>query len=238
MAIATVLFPTLARFANSGEFDNLRATLANGMRQILFVLVPATAAILALSDPIIRLVYQRGEFSRAGHRRWSRRRSSGSPSRCRPTASTCCRPAPSSASSGPGWRPALAVIDLVVSARRGGRSSTSPSGRRHRRRRPGSGPSPRSSPRPYVLRRELGGLELGRLLADRDPDLARLRGPRRGRLRGLGRARRARSAAASPPRSSRSAPVSPLGGVVYLAAARLLRIAELEQILRLVRRRR
>src|SRR5204863_3293548 len=33
VAIATVLFPTLARFANAGEIDNLRATMANGMRQ-------------------------------------------------------------------------------------------------------------------------------------------------------------------------------------------------------------
>ena len=65
VAIATVLFPTLARFANAGEIDNLRATMANGMRQILFVLVPAAAAILALSDPMIRLVYQRGEFDPA-----------------------------------------------------------------------------------------------------------------------------------------------------------------------------
>ncbi len=65
VAIATVLFPTLARFANAGEIDNLRATMANGMRQILFVLVPAAAAILALSDPMIRLVYQRGAFNAA-----------------------------------------------------------------------------------------------------------------------------------------------------------------------------
>jgi putative peptidoglycan lipid II flippase len=65
VAIATVLFPTLARFANAGEIDNLRATMANGMRQILFVLVPAAAAILALSDPMIRLIYQRGEFGPA-----------------------------------------------------------------------------------------------------------------------------------------------------------------------------
>jgi putative peptidoglycan lipid II flippase len=35
------------------------------MRQILFVLVPAAAAILALSDPMIRLIYQRGEFGPA-----------------------------------------------------------------------------------------------------------------------------------------------------------------------------
>ena len=63
MAIATVLFPTLARFASRGEHDNLRATMANGMRQILFVLIPAGAAVLVLSEPMIRLVYQRGEFT-------------------------------------------------------------------------------------------------------------------------------------------------------------------------------
>lgn len=63
VAIATVLFPTLARFAARGEHGNLRATMANGMRQILFVLVPAAAAILVLSEPMIRLVYQRGEFT-------------------------------------------------------------------------------------------------------------------------------------------------------------------------------
>jgi putative peptidoglycan lipid II flippase len=63
VAIATVLFPTLARFASRGEHESLRATMANGMRQILFVLVPAAAAVLVLSEPMIRLVYQRGEFS-------------------------------------------------------------------------------------------------------------------------------------------------------------------------------
>jgi putative peptidoglycan lipid II flippase len=37
--------------------------MANGMRQILFVLLPAAAAVLVLSEPMIRLVYQRGEFT-------------------------------------------------------------------------------------------------------------------------------------------------------------------------------
>jgi putative peptidoglycan lipid II flippase len=65
VAIATVLFPTLARYANRGAFDDLRATMANGMRQILFVLIPAAAAVLVLSEPMIRLVYQRGAFDAA-----------------------------------------------------------------------------------------------------------------------------------------------------------------------------
>ncbi len=62
VAIATVLFPTLARFASRGDYENLRETLAKGMRQIVFILLPATAAILVLAEPMIRIVYQRGEF--------------------------------------------------------------------------------------------------------------------------------------------------------------------------------
>ena len=63
VAVSTVLFPTLARFAARGALDDLRATMANGMRQIILLLTPAAAAILVLSEPMIRLVYQRGEFT-------------------------------------------------------------------------------------------------------------------------------------------------------------------------------
>jgi putative peptidoglycan lipid II flippase len=65
VAVATVAFPTLARFAARQEWDNLRATMSNGMRQILLLLTPAAAAILVLSVPMTRLVYQRGEFDAA-----------------------------------------------------------------------------------------------------------------------------------------------------------------------------
>jgi putative peptidoglycan lipid II flippase len=65
VAVATVVFPTLTRFAAREEYDNLRATMANGMRQILLLLVPAAAAVLVLSVPMTRLVYQRGEFDAA-----------------------------------------------------------------------------------------------------------------------------------------------------------------------------
>ena len=65
VAIATVLFPTLARFAAREEYADLRSTMANGMRQILLLLIPAAAAILVLSEPMTRLVYERGEFDAA-----------------------------------------------------------------------------------------------------------------------------------------------------------------------------
>ncbi|MGZ5332817.1 MAG: murein biosynthesis integral membrane protein MurJ [Solirubrobacterales bacterium] len=65
VAVSTVVFPTLARFAARGAIDDLRRTMANGMRQIILLLVPAAAAILVLSVPMIRLVYQHGEFDAA-----------------------------------------------------------------------------------------------------------------------------------------------------------------------------
>jgi putative peptidoglycan lipid II flippase len=65
VAVATVVFPTLARFAAREEYADLRATMANGMRQILLLLIPAAAAVLVLSEPMTRLVYQRGEFDAA-----------------------------------------------------------------------------------------------------------------------------------------------------------------------------
>jgi putative peptidoglycan lipid II flippase len=65
VAVTTVLFPTLSRYAARGELDSLRSTMANGMRQIQLWLIPAAAAIVVLSEPMIRLVYQRGEFDAA-----------------------------------------------------------------------------------------------------------------------------------------------------------------------------
>jgi putative peptidoglycan lipid II flippase len=57
-----VIFPTLSRFAARQAYDDLRSTMANGMRQIVLLLLPATAAILVLAEPMVELIYQRGEF--------------------------------------------------------------------------------------------------------------------------------------------------------------------------------
>jgi putative peptidoglycan lipid II flippase len=62
VAIATVLFPALSRYAARRDLDGLRALTANGMRQIFLLLIPAAAATLALATPITRLIYQHGAF--------------------------------------------------------------------------------------------------------------------------------------------------------------------------------
>src|SRR4051794_24694567 len=62
VAVATVLFPVLSRLAAQRDLAGLRATTGTGMRQIALLLVPSAAITVALATPIVRLVYQRGEF--------------------------------------------------------------------------------------------------------------------------------------------------------------------------------
>jgi putative peptidoglycan lipid II flippase len=234
VAIATVLFPTLARFANKGEMVNLRATLANGMRQILFVLVPATAAILALSHPIIRLIYQRGEFD---------------PHDTQVVGTALFWFAFSLPTNGvyllqtrtffslqrPWQATGLAVIDLAVSALAAA-ALYKPFGIGGIVAGTGIGTSAAVFAQAYILRRKFRGLELGRLLSTTiriSLASAALAGV--GWLvwdildSALGRSTAAQIISLGMGLT--------LGGVAYLAAAWMLRIAELEQILRLLRRR-
>jgi putative peptidoglycan lipid II flippase len=66
VAIATVLFPTLSRYASeartSGDFSGFRETVGVGLRQIAFLLVPAAVISAVLAEPIVRILYQRGHF--------------------------------------------------------------------------------------------------------------------------------------------------------------------------------
>ena len=62
IAIATVVFPTMARLAARGDNDGLRRTMASGTRQILLTLIPSAVILMVLAEPITRLVYQRGAF--------------------------------------------------------------------------------------------------------------------------------------------------------------------------------
>jgi putative peptidoglycan lipid II flippase len=63
VAVTTVLFPMLARLAARGDAAGLRRTLDGGLRQIAFLLVPAGLLSIVLAEPIVRLVYERGEFT-------------------------------------------------------------------------------------------------------------------------------------------------------------------------------
>ena len=63
VAVATVLFPALARFAAQNDLERFRATVSTGLRQIAFLLIPASVISAVLAEPIVRLVYERGAFT-------------------------------------------------------------------------------------------------------------------------------------------------------------------------------
>jgi putative peptidoglycan lipid II flippase len=62
ISIATILFPTLSRFAARGAHDDLRRTMGNGVRVICLLLIPSAVLMAVLAEPITRLVYERGVF--------------------------------------------------------------------------------------------------------------------------------------------------------------------------------
>ena len=59
IAIATILFPTMSRFAARGARDDLRRTMGTGVRQIALLLIPSAVLMAVLAEPITQLVYQR-----------------------------------------------------------------------------------------------------------------------------------------------------------------------------------
>src|SRR4051794_9473865 len=63
VAVATVLFPTLTRLASRNDIPAFRNTVNAGLRQIAFLLVPASIFTAVLAEPIVRLVYERGKFT-------------------------------------------------------------------------------------------------------------------------------------------------------------------------------
>jgi putative peptidoglycan lipid II flippase len=63
VAVVTVLFPTLSRFAAVANLPSFRATLDGGLRQIAFLLLPSAVVLAVLAQPIVRLLYERGAFT-------------------------------------------------------------------------------------------------------------------------------------------------------------------------------
>ena len=62
VAIATVLFPTLSRLASRGDLHAFADTVSNGIRQIALLLAPTAVVSAVLAEPIIRILYQRGQW--------------------------------------------------------------------------------------------------------------------------------------------------------------------------------
>jgi putative peptidoglycan lipid II flippase len=67
-AISIAILPTLSRQAASEDLRDYLATLMDGLKLLLVLIIPATLGLLAIGLPTIRLVFERGEFDETG--RW------------------------------------------------------------------------------------------------------------------------------------------------------------------------
>jgi putative peptidoglycan lipid II flippase len=65
VSIATAALPDIARQAGASDRLAVRQTVSRGLRLMLMLNVPATVGLVVLSQPIVELIYERGEFTSA-----------------------------------------------------------------------------------------------------------------------------------------------------------------------------
>jgi len=63
VAVGTVATADLARRAALEDREGIRATVARSLRLLAFLTLPATAGLIALGVPIVRLLFERGRFT-------------------------------------------------------------------------------------------------------------------------------------------------------------------------------
>ncbi len=61
-AISIAILPTLSRYAAEANETAFRATLAQGLKLALILVIPSAVALLMMGEPVVALIFQRGEF--------------------------------------------------------------------------------------------------------------------------------------------------------------------------------
>ncbi|MDY4080772.1 MAG: murein biosynthesis integral membrane protein MurJ [Candidatus Metalachnospira sp.] len=63
LSVTNVIFPRLSRMTANNDKDAAFDTVIMTIRILSFIIIPMTAGVMALSGPIITLIYQRGDFT-------------------------------------------------------------------------------------------------------------------------------------------------------------------------------
>ena len=63
MAISLAVLPTLSQINAQKELERFKRTFSLGLRLVLVVIIPAAVGLFVLGKPIIRLIFERGEFT-------------------------------------------------------------------------------------------------------------------------------------------------------------------------------
>lgn len=67
-AIGAAVFPTLTSLAALNKLGEFKQTLSDGLRSVFFITLPAAAGLMALAEPIVRLLFEQGQFTAADTR--------------------------------------------------------------------------------------------------------------------------------------------------------------------------
>lgn len=62
-SVATAVFPTFSAQVSEGNTHELKRTLGQVLRSVLFLSLPATVGLITLRLPVIRLLFERNEFT-------------------------------------------------------------------------------------------------------------------------------------------------------------------------------
>jgi putative peptidoglycan lipid II flippase len=65
VSIATATMPTVSRHLAVNDEPSVRRTVADGLSLMMMLNVPATVGLVTLAEPIVRLMYERGQFAAA-----------------------------------------------------------------------------------------------------------------------------------------------------------------------------
>jgi len=63
IALATTAFPYLASHAAKGDWKELLQSLTGSFRMLFFVVLPASAGLIVMADPLIRMLYQEPDLT-------------------------------------------------------------------------------------------------------------------------------------------------------------------------------
>jgi putative peptidoglycan lipid II flippase len=63
VAVSLAALPSLAQRASDLDWDGFRALFARGLRLVIVLLLPATVGLFVLAVPVIRLLFQHGNFT-------------------------------------------------------------------------------------------------------------------------------------------------------------------------------
>lgn len=62
LAITNLIFPSLSKYLATGDKKSYRKLLTSALQMVLFYMTPITIGVIVLSEPLVRLLYMRGEF--------------------------------------------------------------------------------------------------------------------------------------------------------------------------------